>query len=335
MTLDRIYFRYALRLAVGCFVVVLIYELLHLKNGYWAAFSVLGCVFPTMGLAMKRAKQRIIGTFVGMLLGIIIATAFGNHWFYLDFLIPICVFLTVYLKAFSYSFYALFNTVISVLLVCLLVPSDWQVACVRMEMTAWGVVVAILVTYFVLPIRASDEIPTLLSHAGDRLRDYYEAIQKSFLDPQRAVLHTVQLQAFDQLQKAMAVLQESVHESWNKSKHKHHSRYGSQYDVLQKTYQTLLLVETDISGEINHPALQPIATELKNLMTRLTNLFKPNALDIELLLMQLNQLLQSIQVLRVEGARDSMIPMATFREHIQLTMLIEQLIELVKNKAIK
>lgn len=203
-----------------------------------------------------------------------------------------------------------------------------------MEMIAWGVVVAILVTYFILPIRASDELPTLLNHASECLCEYYEAIQQSFLNPQRAVLHTVQLQVFNQLQKAMMVLQESVYESWNKSKPKHHSRYQTQYDVLQKTCQTLLLLETDIPGEIHHPSLQLIAAELKILMVKLTDLFKPNALDVKQLLLQLNQLLQSIQVLRVEGARDPAIPIATFGEHIQLTMLIEQLTELVKKQAI-
>jgi uncharacterized membrane protein YccC len=329
MTLDRTYFRYALRLALGCFVVVFIYELLHLKNGYWAAFSVLGCVFPTVGQAMKRSKQRIIGTFVGMILGIVIATVFGRHWLYLDIVIPICVFLTVYLKAFSYSFYALFNTIISVLLICLLSPGDWQVACVRMEMTAWGVLMAILVTYLILPTRASDELPALLHNTQECLQKYYDAVQQSFLAPRGMVLQNIQLQVFDQLQKTMAVLQESRHESWPK-KSRHDDPYQKQYEMLQNLYQSVLLLEASLPDRLTEPPLQTIAAQLKIIMAELTNVFYSNPQEIEPLLQRLNDNLQAIQVLRVEAVRDPSIPMATFREHIQLMDMVEQLLLLLK-----
>jgi len=330
MFANRLYFRYAIRLALGCFIMVLLYESLHLKNGYWAAFSVLGCVFPTAGRALKRSKERIIGTFGGMVFGIVIAWILGVHWVYVVVLIPICIFFVIYLKAFSYTYYALFNTVVTVLLTCLLVPGDWQIACVRMEMTLLGTVVAVLVTYFVLPEKASSDLPKLLNQTHLELHKYYALIKNGFLNTDLDYLQGAQLSVFGKLQKSMLALQESLHESLSNRLPENYEIYRRKYENLLSVYNVLLMLEIEILRDIKSDRLKFIILPLQTVMTRISALFNGDGSDSEHVLHQLGDLLALVKALRVEGANDASIPMATFGEHIQLAAMLEHFEALVR-----
>jgi uncharacterized membrane protein YccC len=142
LSLDSNFFRYALRLVISCSLTVFLYQFLHLKNGYWAAFSVIACVWPTQGQSLRRAFQRILGTFLGVSLGIIVAHSVGHHLIFVDIFLLVFIFLAFYLRAYSYSLYVLFITVLTVLFICLIIPGDWQVAVIRLEMTLLGTIIA-------------------------------------------------------------------------------------------------------------------------------------------------------------------------------------------------
>src|ERR1700677_68166 len=114
--------RYAIRLMLACTVVAILCELLDLKNGYWALYSVITCVWPTQGLSLQRARQRTLGTFIGMWLGISIAHSLGNNLMVIDLLLGLFVFMAIYLKIYNYGYYITFTTVVTVLLVCLVFP---------------------------------------------------------------------------------------------------------------------------------------------------------------------------------------------------------------------
>jgi uncharacterized membrane protein YccC len=218
LTLDSNYFRYALRLLISCSLIVCLYQFLHLKNGYWAAFSVIACVFPTQGQSLRRAIQRIIGTFLGIGLGIVAAHSIGRHLIFIDIVLPILIFLAFYLRAYSYSLYVLFMTVLTVLFICLIIPGDWQVAIVRLQMTLLGTIIALLATIFILPSRASSLLPQQLDTIKQNIQQYYQAICQSYGQRLTATLRSHRLQAFKNLQTALATIQEAIFEYGNSLK---------------------------------------------------------------------------------------------------------------------
>ena len=63
VTLDSNYFRYALRLLISCSLTVFLYQYLHLNNGYWAAFSVIACVWANPGAVAKESCSENIRYF--------------------------------------------------------------------------------------------------------------------------------------------------------------------------------------------------------------------------------------------------------------------------------
>src|SRR3990167_9118041 len=104
----------ALRTMLTCFVGILLFQLLgNISLSSWAAFSVIGCVVPTVGQSLERVKERILGTLGGMIIGILVAHSFGTNLFYIHILILVFIFLAVYLRPFAYRFYAMFNVVLA------------------------------------------------------------------------------------------------------------------------------------------------------------------------------------------------------------------------------
>ncbi len=317
-SIDRLYLHYTLRLSITCTLAVVIYQVFQLHNGYWAAFSILGCIFPTSGQSFRRIKQRIGGTFVGMILGILVAHVAGAHWLYLDILIPLIVFLTVYLKAFNYTFYALFNTIISVALVCLIVPGNWQIALTRMEMTLLGCLLALLATYWIFPNRTSDSLPKKMQQIRQMLKHYYY----NMLEHPSNIHSRISL--FESLEQAKLNLQEISHEHWWRNCNL--ASQDFQYKKLERIYHTLFLLELELPRKINHPELQGIAEELKFLLVKIGTLFDNNDHSISKNVAQQLQLLSAqLSSLRMTAAKDPSVPLATFQEHIQLTETLKQL----------
>lgn len=313
---DRVSLHYTLRLTITCTLVVAIYQTFQLHNGYWAAFSILGCIFPTSGQSFRRIKQRIGGTFFGMILGILIAYVAGNHWLYLDILIPLIVFLTVYLKAFNYTFYALFNTIISVALVCLIAPGDWQIALTRMEMTLLGCLLAFLATHWIFPNHASDTLPEKIQQIRQMLKHYYHNM---LVHPDD--IHS-RITLFESLQQAKSSLQETSHESWRRNNNL--ILHDIQYEKLECIYHTLFLLELELPKNIESPELQSIAKKLQSLLSEAGKLFDSNS-SSKNILQSLQLLATQLNSLRITAAKDASIPIATFREHIQLTETLKQL----------
>lgn len=317
-SIDRLSWHYTLRLSITCTLIIAIYQIFQLHNGYWAAFSILGCIFPTSGQSFRRIKQRIGGTFVGMILGILVAYVAGPHWLYLDILIPLIVFLTVYLKAFNYTFYALFNTIISVVLVCLIAPGNWQIALTRMEMTLLGCLLALLATYWIFPNRMSDFLPKKMQQIRQMLKHYYY----NMLEHPDNIHSRISL--FENLEQAKLNLQEISHEHWWRNCNL--ASQNLQYQRLEHIYHTLFLLELELPRKINHPELQGIAEQLKFLLAKVGTLFDNSDCSVSQNVSQQLQLLSTqLSSLRMAAAKDLSIPLATFQEHIQLTEALKQL----------
>lgn len=321
-TLNSNYMRYALRLMISCSFTVFLYN--SFQNGYWAAFSVIASVFPTVGLSLQRAKQRVAGTFVGMWAGILIAHFFGTNPLYINILLPIFIFLTFYLRAYSYSFYVFFTTIVTVLFICLLIPGAWQEAIVRLGMTLIGTFIAVLATLFIFPSKASRELLKQFNFVRQSLKHYFTAICQNFGLPQKDTLQPIQLQVFKNLQMALKTVKESRLEPWYfPDKFQEHSNL---YHKLEGIYQKLLILETHLPAQIQDKNLMFISKPLSDILEGIVPLF--NHFDSEKMTainQQLSKLLRRVRQQRLDAANDLSIQSVTFYEHIQETIFMETL----------
>lgn len=328
-TLNSNYLRYAIRLTLGCTLAVILFELLHLKNGYWVAFSVIACVFPTLGQSLKRTKQRILGTFIGMWVGILVAHSFGFNYIFIDILLPVFIFLTFYSKAYAYSLYVFFITIVTVLFMCLLVPGDWQIGVIRLEMTAIGAVIALAVNFLILPSRASHILPQQLARAKQSLQQYFASLCPNCLKQRTALSQTAQAKTYEHLQAVLETIKEYPQEYW----HLPVDQYQSQsllHRELEAIYQTLLSLEIHMPHQIREKKLEFVSEPLKNILSDITPLFtQTDLIKISKLDSQVEILLTQVREQRIAAARDLSIQTATFYEHMQLTIFLETLLKLL------
>jgi uncharacterized membrane protein YccC len=337
------YLRYAIRLALSCGFTVALYEFLQLQSGYWIAFSVIACTQPTLGQSLQRSKNRVIGTLIGVWLGILIAHSFGSNPIYIDILLPIFIFLTFYLRAYSYVFFVLFTTIVTVLFICLIVPGDWQVGIIRLEMTLVGIIIALVATYLILPSRASNVLEQQLTEVKQSFQHFYTTICQKFsqhLEPSSMLLkpatdndlQTAHWQTFQNLQLMLTTIQESHMEYWNARRW---SADKSQlHQKFETIYQTLMILEIHLPTQITQPQLQFLIKPLDEILQEITDLFAHFDLDEMLKLNRhLTALLVKLRQLRAQATADLSIPTATLYEHIQLNIFIETLQKLLKNLA--
>jgi uncharacterized membrane protein YccC len=324
LTLDSNYFRYVVRLMIACSAVVVLYEFLHFKNGYWAAFSVIACVWPTLGLSVQRTKQRIIGTFFGMWLAILIAHTLGFKLAVIDILLPIFIFLTFYLRAYSYSLFVVFTTVVTVLFICLLSPGNWQIALTRFEMTVVGTLFAILATLFILPSRAGEILPTQLETAKDSIQQYYLALLKIYQSQQKNSPRAIQSKTFKNLQAVISTIQESNQE------HRHSENARQEQSktttALEASYQGLLMLEVHTPSQIKEPSLQFLSEPINEILNNIIPLFKKSdPLQILALKTQLANLNTQIREQRITALKDLSTASIIFYEPVQWTIFIDTL----------
>jgi hypothetical protein len=266
-----------------------------------------------------------------MILGILVAHIAGTHWLYIDLFIPVLVFLTVYLKVFNYTFYALFNTIIAVMLVCLIAPGDWQIAYVRMEMTLLGCLIALAATYWLLPNRTTELLPEQMQQLRLSLKTYYLSLIQPFLENENthSKLHRQSIGQI--LEKMDTQLQEARYESWS-WKHPLRQAQNPQektYNDLQQCYQTLLLLELEWPDPLQHPNLQAFKPRLKEVLQAIADLFDSATPPINSLKHSLQDMLSQVKAIRMKGAQDIRLPVATYHEHIQLTESLQHLLKLV------
>ena len=147
--------RVAIQMAVAVAACILIGELLSGRRFYWAVLaafvSFLGANSATE--QVRKGINRIIGTFIGVVLGALLVHWVGHHAWIAIVVILMSLFLGVYFLRVSYIFMVLGITVmISQLYVQLDEFSD-SLLWLRLEETALGVAITAVTVLCVLPLR--------------------------------------------------------------------------------------------------------------------------------------------------------------------------------------
>ncbi|MDB5192723.1 MAG: hypothetical protein JWQ96_2286 [Segetibacter sp.] len=176
-------FRHSMRMSIAIAAGFLLSHLFNLGHGYWILLTIIVILKPAYSLTKKRNKDRLIGTVLGVLIGVVIVLLIKNS------IALLCI--MVVLMAFSYSFMRN-NYLLSVLLMTpyiimlfhLLNPQLFQqVLRDRIIDTAIGSIIAFVASFFLLPTWERDKIKPLMINMLKEAREYLHVVaQKSVQD---------------------------------------------------------------------------------------------------------------------------------------------------------
>ena len=179
LTFGSIMFRHALRLAFIVAFDVLIAGFLRIHgqpitHSYWIAMTSLIVLQPYTGETVRRSGERVLGTVAGAALASLLAIFIHTE---LSLLVVVSIgsFFTLALYAVDYAWFCFFLTPTIVLMV---LPHfrDWHFAAVRMGMTTFGALTAVLAMLFLWPEFESLQLPRLLARCAAANAAYLRAM---------------------------------------------------------------------------------------------------------------------------------------------------------------
>jgi uncharacterized membrane protein YgaE (UPF0421/DUF939 family) len=177
------YTRTAIQLGIAAGAAIALGDLLSGRRFYWALIAAFVAFMGTnnSGEQIRKALDRAAGTVVGVAVGSLLVTAVGRHTGWSIAVILAALFFGFYLMRVSYAFLAIGVTVMVAQLYVQFGEFSDSLLLLRVEETAVGGAVAIVVVLLVLPLRTRrvlrvavrDQVQAvgrLAGHASDRLQ---------------------------------------------------------------------------------------------------------------------------------------------------------------------
>jgi uncharacterized membrane protein YccC len=273
LTFRSLTFRHALRLAVTVTAAVALPILLHLPHEAWVALTVIVILKPNFGGTYQQAKQRVIGTVAGSVVGALLAAAFSGL-VALDLLLLLLGTLAFSLTARNYGLGVLFLTPFIVLLLNTVQPGNWEVAASRSLDTIIGGLLALLAGYLLWPSWERERLPEQLARTIAANRDYFLGViaryrgQRS--DPE--ALRSVRMQAQLENANAAAAFQRLLNEP-----EAQHGSLGPSYALVtynQRFYDGVTTLAVNVpagSGRDLLPGLEPFIKGMEGMLQTLAH----------------------------------------------------------------
>ncbi len=180
--------RLALQAAIAAALAVLAYQFFGIKNGYWVLVTVLVVMQANIGSSIKRAGQRILGTFLGAVFSVLLFHYVTTNVIILSYLFLICLFLQFAIPLWRYTAIAFFVTIsvlvgLELLIITAMGSTNTtsNFIAVRLADTCIGISIGVLVSLFVFPNRAGRALRNSIAN-GLRATDcYFQAIATYYL----------------------------------------------------------------------------------------------------------------------------------------------------------
>ncbi|MEV5609065.1 FUSC family protein [Streptomyces sp. NPDC052225] len=165
--------RAAFQVAVGSALAIVGGEFLSSQRWYWAVLTcwVVFLNTASTGEIVVKGYRRLLGTVLGVVAGVALAGAVGNHTWIAFVLVLVCVFAMFFTAPLSYALMSFFVTAMLGLLYTLLNTYSFDVLVLRIEETALGAACGIIAAMLVLPVRTDrhtdEQLATVLERLGD------------------------------------------------------------------------------------------------------------------------------------------------------------------------
>lgn len=173
-------FRHALRMSLAVTAAMACYSLLRLPHGLWIPLSVMVVLQPDFGGTRTRSVQRTAGTVAGVAIAGVLITLVHDRLLIELALLPL-IFLTLLFLRSRYTLGVTLLTPFVILLLDLLVPSDFAAIFERIADTVAGAALALLAGYWLWPSWQRERLPQQLAQALAANHDYAQAIFERLL----------------------------------------------------------------------------------------------------------------------------------------------------------
>ncbi|WP_127784089.1 FUSC family protein [Rhodococcus sp. X156] len=161
----------ALQVAAAAVVATVVGDLVSPERWYWAVLTAFVVYNGTQsrGDILTRAWERVLGTFLGVLAGVVLGALVGRHTTVQLVLLVAFVFIAFYSLQISRTVQAFFLTMMLAMLYGLLGVFSVDVLALRLEETAVGAAIGVAAGYLILPTRTRDTVVRSIDHYLDTL----------------------------------------------------------------------------------------------------------------------------------------------------------------------
>jgi uncharacterized membrane protein (TIGR01666 family) len=184
-------FRHALRMALALLAGYIVAGFFKVDRGYWVLLTIVVILKPAYALTKTRNSDRLIGTAVGIVIGMLFLYLVKNNTALLVLMIFFMASSYMFIRT-NYFLSVLLMTPYLILFFHLLAPgSIIEVVKERIIDTAIGSGIAYLASLFLVPAWEKNSIKTYMTEMLEANEKYYGAIAQQFLDHDK--LHTGEL----------------------------------------------------------------------------------------------------------------------------------------------
>lgn len=180
LNLDSGVFRHAIRVTLALLSGYLISLFFHVGHSYWILLTIVVLLKPAYSLTKLRNRARLVGTFFGILLGIMILLLIKINTALLIIMIIFMAISYIFLRT-SYITSVFFMTAYLVIFFHLLYPNNLRIVLTdRLVDTAIGSGIAFLSSLFLVPAWEHTTIKNYITTILQKSRIYYDVVARAF-----------------------------------------------------------------------------------------------------------------------------------------------------------
>lgn len=181
LTLSSSIFRHSLRVSIAVLTGYLISLPLHLGHSYWILLTIVVIMKPAYSLTKTRNKDRLIGTFIGIVIGVLILFVVHNNHTLFAILILFMVSSYFFMRT-NYFMNVLLMTPYLVLFFHMLYPKDFKlVLSDRLIDTLVGSIIAFLASTYLMPAWERNTIKNFMINVLQSNTRYYQLVANCFI----------------------------------------------------------------------------------------------------------------------------------------------------------
>ncbi|MDB5262184.1 MAG: hypothetical protein JWQ14_1465, partial [Adhaeribacter sp.] len=142
--------KHTLRLMLVTSVGIAIYQGFEIPRGYWISLTIMVVLQPDFGTTQQKSLQRVIGTFLGGVLGTLLLI---HPLPSVVFILAVTIFsiLFIYYQQRNYIISVTFLTMMLVAMFEVAGPIDWHIAAFRLLATVLGVILSVAAAFVLWP----------------------------------------------------------------------------------------------------------------------------------------------------------------------------------------
>lgn len=204
--------RQAIKTAVAGLISLLVTNLFHLPQGYWAAISALIVMQSNVGATVSASRTRLAGTAVGAVVGGVFMAIFGANLTGFALAVAVAFFLCDSLRLAESQ--RLATVTVAIIMVIPANNSAWIVAGHRFAEVALGIVIALAVSLVLWPNHARRSVRQGVADTLAKLARLFRAVMHGYRGREDASVEALKAEVSAAIQKNAGLLQNALDEAF-------------------------------------------------------------------------------------------------------------------------